>query len=166
MMMKEIRGPNFSGGIAKVRFITTREEANDNIKYFEQLITLYKQLTDRWAAGNSHQLVGSNLHFIFITDGCNLVGTATLAMVKTAMRCKGLIEDVVVDQQYRKADLGKALIQNMIALAKEKGCKRLELTSKPERAGTACLYLKQGFELIAEAVPGNPEATNLYRMEL
>lgn len=164
--MREIRGPCFSGGVAKVRVITTREEANDNIKYFEQLIKLYKQLTDRWPSKDIQHLVGPNVHFIFITDGCNLIGSATFALVKTAIRCKGLVEDLVVDQQYRKTELGKALVQEMITLARKRGCRRLELTSKPDRAGTAALYLKQGFELIAEAVPGNPEATNLYRMEL
>ncbi len=162
-MIRQIHGTCL-GSSAQVRTIETRAEARDNIEFFYQLPNLYKQLTDRTPDPNIAALVNSNLHFVFLTETTNLVGTATLVWVRTAIRCKGFIEDVVVDKRYQRSGLGKILIEQIIQLAKIRRCQCLQLTSKPER-GTACFYSQLGFRLVSGALNGNPEGTNLYRYE-
>jgi phosphinothricin acetyltransferase len=164
-MIREITGACFESGKAQIRIIETREDAHRNETFFFQLTNLYRQLTDRTPARNMMQLVGPHLHFAFITDGTNLVASATLVVVRTAIRCKGFVEDVVVDQKYRNGGLGKILVDEIITLGRLRGCQCLQLTSKPERAGTGCFYPKLGFEQLAIARTDHPDGTSFYRYE-
>lgn len=150
---------------AQIRTIETREEAVRNEAFFSQLYNLYRELTDRTPARNISQLVNSNLNFIFITEATNLIGSATLAVTRTAIRCRGHVEDVVVARGHQDSGFGKILVQGAINLARKHGCHCLQLTSKPDRCGTSCFYPKLGFELIATALPGHREGTHLYRYE-
>lgn len=162
-MIRQVQGTCF-GSSVQVRTIETREEARDNVEFFYQLPNLYQQLTDRTPARDIIGLVNPNLNFVFLTETTNLVGSATLVWVRTAIRCKGFVEDVVVDQRYQRSGLGKILLEQIIQIAKARRCQCLQLTSKPER-GTACFYSQLGFKLVAGAIAGNPEGTHLYRYE-
>ena len=161
--MRQIIGDCFKEKSAHVCVVDTREEARNRQAFFDQLPNLYPQMTERALCKNIAGLVGNNLNFIFIVEGTNLIASATLAFVKTATTCKGLVEDVVVSQMHRRSNLGNELIQEAIRLGRERDCQYLQLTSKPGRAGTSSFYTKVGFELIALAREGNPEGTNLYR---
>lgn len=165
-MVRQIECPCLASGRADVRIITTKEEARDNETFFYQLTSFYRQLTDRIPKKDIICLVGARTHFVFLTEGTNLIGSATLALIETAITRRGIVEDVVVDQRYRGAHLGQTLLQEVIKLARLKGCKCLQLTSKPERAGTSSFYPKLGFEAVAFARTDHPEGTNLYRMDL
>lgn len=162
-MMREITGEHFGGNTAFVRIIDTQEKARDQQCFFVQLINLYQQLTDRTLGRNIAGLVSNDLNFIFIIQGTNLIASATLALVRTATRYKGLIEDVVVSHEYRKAGLGKVLIEEAVAIGRARGCQFMQLTSRPERPGANMFYPKLGFELVATARGEHPEGTNLYR---
>mgnify|MGYP001617535083 CR=1 FL=1 len=164
-MMREITGDHLGGSAAHVRIIDTREKAQHQQCFFAQLINLYQQLTERAPSRNIASLVSNDLHFIFIIQGTNLLASATLVLARTAIRCQGLIEEVVVDQAYRKAGLGKILIEEALRLGRARGCQYMQLTSKPERPGANMFYPKLGFELLA-AAQDHPQGTNLYRCYL
>lgn len=159
-MMRTINGTN---GSLYVRVVDTPDKALDCRCYIDQLVNLYRQLTDRTPAKNMALLVNKNFAFIFVTEGSNLVATLTLVIVRTGTTCKGLIEDVVVDQAHRKIHLGEALVEEALQLARNCGCQYVQLTSKPERAGTSAFYAKAGFEQIALANRDHPEGTRFYR---
>jgi ribosomal protein S18 acetylase RimI-like enzyme len=58
----------------------------------------------------------------------------------------GNIDELVVDIEYRNRGIGRLLINEMEAIAKHRGCKRLELDSAFHRTTAHAFYEKQGFE--------------------
>lgn len=63
---------------------------------------------------------------------------------KCALR--GRIEDIVVDQGYRKLRLGSFVVELLTALSRELGCYKVTLDCKPEVAGfyERCGYVNEG----------------------
>ncbi|MFA5188120.1 MAG: GNAT family N-acetyltransferase [Patescibacteria group bacterium] len=57
----------------------------------------------------------------------------------------GLIEDVFIVKKMRGHGHGKALVKQVIELAKEKGCYKLIATSRHSRSKVHKLYIKLGF---------------------
>lgn len=85
----------------------------------------------------------------------HLVGSVSLAITEQFHRqirfCR--IISLVVDQQYRKLGIGKALIQYAEHITKENGCEFMEVASAVHRApmGAHDFYLSLGFnEAIVE----------------
>ena len=58
----------------------------------------------------------------------------------------GLLEDVFVDESQRGSGLGSALVQEVIAAAREAGCYKLIATSRAARPKVHELYERLGFE--------------------
>ena len=58
----------------------------------------------------------------------------------------GLLEDVFVDESQRGSGLGTALVQEVIAAAREAGCYKLVATSRASRPKVHELYERLGFE--------------------
>ncbi len=58
----------------------------------------------------------------------------------------GLLEDVFVDESERGSGLGTALVQDVIAAAREAGCYKLIATSRASRPKVHELYERLGFE--------------------
>ena len=69
---------------------------------------------------------------------------------------KALIEDVVVDQNYRGKGYGKVMIEKVMELCRNKGNVTLMLTSRPSRIVANQLYQSLGFE---------KRETNVYKMK-
>ena len=67
------------------------------------------------------------------------------------------IEDVVVDDAARGHGVGEALNQFALGLARDKGAKTVDLTSRPSREAANRLYQRIGFQ---------PRETNVYRFSL
>ena len=57
----------------------------------------------------------------------------------------GLLEDVFVDESHRGSGLGTALVQEVIAAAREAGCYKLVATSRASRPKVHELYERLGF---------------------
>ncbi len=57
----------------------------------------------------------------------------------------GLLEDVFVDESERGSGLGTALVQEVIAAAREAGCYKLVATSRASRPKVHELYERLGF---------------------
>jgi len=58
----------------------------------------------------------------------------------------GLLEDVFVDESERGSGLGTALVQEVIAAAREAGCYKLVATSRASRPKVHELYERLGFQ--------------------
>ena len=86
-----------------------------------------------------------------------IVGTLTLVTFRIPTGMRAWIEDVVVDDSARGHGVGDALNRFALLIAAEKGCKTVDLTSRPSREAANRLYQRLGFE---------PRDTNVYRYSL
>jgi ribosomal protein S18 acetylase RimI-like enzyme len=89
-------------------------------------------------------------------DGA-VVGTLTLVTFRIPTGVRAWIEDVVVDDSARGHGVGDQLNQFAIDLARSKGAKTVDLTSRPSREAANRLYQRIGFQ---------PRETNVYRFDL
>jgi ribosomal protein S18 acetylase RimI-like enzyme len=67
------------------------------------------------------------------------------------------IEDVVVDDRARGKGVGEALNRAALSMARQRGAKTVDLTSRPSREAANRLYQRLGFVR---------RDTNVYRFEL
>lgn len=86
-----------------------------------------------------------------------VVGMLTLACFRLPTGTRAWIEDVVVDEKHRGMGVGAALVARAMDLARDRGARTVDLTSRPSREAANRLYLRLGF------VRRN---TNVYRYEL
>lgn len=70
---------------------------------------------------------------------------------------KGWIEGMVVDENARRMGIGEKLMLKALEVARKKGLKNINLTSRPQRVAANKFYQKIGFE---------KQETNVYRLEL
>jgi ribosomal protein S18 acetylase RimI-like enzyme len=89
-------------------------------------------------------------------DG-RMVGMCTLATILIPTGVRARIEDVVVDESARGQGIGSELIMAAVRLAKTRGARNVDLTSRPSRSGANRLYQRLGFEV---------RDTNVYRFDL
>lgn len=94
--------------------------------------------------------------FVARDDDGRIIGVSTLAIFPIPTARRAWIEDVIVDEPSR-GGVGAALTKAMIERARHRGCKTIELTSRPAREAANHLYRKLGFQL---------RETNVYRYEL
>jgi len=86
-----------------------------------------------------------------------MVAALTIAFYRTPTGLKARIEDVVVDKDSRGKGFGETLVRYAIEKAKQRGCAKVDLTSRPDRTEANRLYLKIGFRSVK---------TNVYRYPL
>lgn len=79
-------------------------------------------------------------------DG-KLVGVGWIFPRQTYLRKQAVIEDVVVDQNYRGKGFGEEITLDLMRWAKENGVDTIELTSGSHRVPANELYKKVGFQL-------------------
>lgn len=89
-------------------------------------------------------------------DG-DVLGSLTLVVFRIPTGLRAWIEDVVVDVDARGRGVGEVLNRFAIDLAAERGCRTVDLTSRPTREVANRLYQRLGF---------TPRDTNIYRFEL
>ena len=100
---------------------------------------------------NGHAVV------MVVKDGPRIVGMGTLFILANVGLKSGDIEDVVVDEVYRRQGLGKGIMSALVNAARDNDLKQLYLTSRSSRVTANKLYPKLGFEL---------RETNVYRLKL
>jgi N-acetylglutamate synthase-like GNAT family acetyltransferase len=79
-------------------------------------------------------------------DEGKLIGMSLLIPLTKFMAFFGNVEDVVVSEDYRGQGIGKKLMENLIAKAKELGMQHLFLTSNKNREAARAIYAAYGFE--------------------
>ncbi len=118
-----------------------------------QLDEDYKPLSDDDIKG----MINSEGCFIFAARSQNkIVGMITLIIYRIPYTKKAVLEDVVVDEDFRGQGIGTKLIQTAIAKAKKTGAFIIDFTSRPNRESANRLYKKLGFK---------QRETNVYRLE-
>ncbi len=127
-----------------VKIVTTYNDTL--VAAFARLIP---QLSDTAAPPSEEMLrciIASPDTTLFVADDeDSVVGTLTLAIYPAPTGCKAWIEDVVVDTSARGGGIGKALVTQAIATAKERGAHSVNLTSNPSRTAAHKLYAECGF---------------------
>ena len=120
----------------------------------DKLIKLFEQLTSREVEFDINKVLQVPNLFCYVAevDG-KIAGFAalTLRFVPTKGYV-GVIEDVVVDENYRRMGLGTKLMEKLLEKGKELKVFAIELTSNPQREGARRLYQKLGFELLETGV--------------
>ena len=119
-----------------------------------QLDKDYKPLSD----DDIKAMVTMDNCFIFVA--CfqdKIVGMATLIAYRIPYTKKAVLEDVVVDKQFRGQGIGTKLINTAIAKARKTGAFFIDFTSRPTRESANRLYKKLGFKI---------RETNVYRLLL
>ncbi len=86
-------------------------------------------------------------------DGA-IVGSLTLAIFPIPTGVRAWIEDVVVDEGVRGQGIGVALNEEALKVARDKGARTVDLTSRPSREAANRLYRRLGFK---------QRETNVYR---
>lgn len=80
-----------------------------------------------------------------------------VVVVHTLTGTRARIEDVVVEERYRRRGLGEKLVRRLIQEARSRKAKVVELTSRPSRVAANSLYRRLGFR---------KRNTNVYRLIL
>lgn len=92
--------------------------------------------------------------FFIAEDGAKIIGMLSLVYFKIPTGLRARIEDVVVDDSYRRQGIAESMSGAAIEHYKNSGARSLDLTSSPSREAANKLYLKLGFNL---------RDTNIYR---
>jgi len=79
--------------------------------------------------------------------GGQIIGTLTLVIFRIPTAMRAWIEDVVVDSSARGRGVGEALTLAAVKLAKERGARTVDLTSRRSRQAAHRLYEKAGFHV-------------------
>jgi ribosomal protein S18 acetylase RimI-like enzyme len=121
------------------------------VEAFERLLPQLSSSAARLTRESLAEIIGAPHNTVLLardtSDGNRIIGTLTLVMfhIPTAMRA--WIEDVVVDDVARGRGVGEALTLAAVDLAKRRGAKTVDLTSRRSRQAAHRLYEKAGFHV-------------------
>ena len=128
---------------------------------FERLVPQLSRSSPPPSESELAQLAGAPGTVVLLArdswGGGSLVGSLTLVTFRIPTGVRAWIEDVVVDEGARGRGVGEALNRAALDAARARGCKTVDLTSRPSREAANRLYQRLGFV---------PRDTNVYRMEL
>ena len=86
-----------------------------------------------------------------------IIGVLTLAVYHVPTGIRSIVEDVIVDERFRRMGIAQALMSRAVELARDAGASGMSLTSNPRRVEANLLYQKLGFQL---------RETNIYFLSL
>lgn len=134
-------------------------EANEElVEAFARLIPQLSKSSPPPSATEVAEMVESPASDVLVARlAGRIVGTLTLVVFRIPTGVRAWIEDVVVDDAARGHGVGEALNQFALGLARDKGAKTVDLTSRPSREAANRLYQRIGF---------HPRETNVYRFDL
>lgn len=75
-----------------------------------------------------------------------IAGLLTLIIYRVPTGIRSIVEDIVVDEKFRRQGIARALLNHAIRLARDAGAGNLSLTSVPDREAANKLYEKMGFQ--------------------
>lgn len=104
-------------------------------------IPSWDDLTLLLDSGNSRLLVAR-----YPASDSPIVGMLTLALYRVPTGGRSIVEDLVVDEQFRGRGIAKALLLSAAGIARDAGANGISLTSNPQRVEANRLYLSLGFQ--------------------
>ncbi len=81
------------------------------------------------------------------SEGSEILGVLALAIYRVPTGIRSIVEDVIVDERFRRMGIAQALMSRAVELARDAGASGLSLTSNPRRVEANLLYQKLGFQL-------------------
>ncbi|KAI7850327.1 acyl-CoA N-acyltransferase [Circinella umbellata] len=127
---------------------------------FNQLVLLFQQLSSAATENTVRNALASlqNRVLVAISDKNAIAGALIVAMTPCASGIRVHIEDVIVDDNYRRQGIATKLLQEAIERGiKDFNARTIDLTSRPDRDAANKLYQKLGFK---------QRETNVYRYEV
>lgn len=109
---------------------------------------LVKQL-DSSAQFNEQNLYNAilNGYISKVIKNGKLVGIGWIFPRQTLLRKQAVVEDMIVDEDYRGKGLGKIILTDLIKWARKNNVEVIELTTNPKRIAANNLYKKMSFKL-------------------
>jgi ribosomal protein S18 acetylase RimI-like enzyme len=132
----------------------TAEVRPGNAEDFPAVLGLLRQLwpgaeLDRAAlrAVFERGLASDARAYVVATAGGRVVGFGSLALKDSLWQAGhlGHVDELVVDEAHRGRGVGARLLEHLAGLARERGCRRLELDSAPHRTDAHRFYERHGF---------------------
>ena len=80
-------------------------------------------------------------------DGEKLIGMGWVFPRQTLLRRQAVVEDMIVDPEYRGKGYGEEILLQLLEWAKKEGMNTVELTTNPQRLAANSLYQKVGFKI-------------------
>jgi ribosomal protein S18 acetylase RimI-like enzyme len=134
------------------------EVTDEVVDAFARLLPQLSASADPVDRVGLHRVVTGPANTVLVArSGGAIVGTLTLVVVSLLTGVRAHIEDVVVDSSARGRGVGAALTNAAAELARQRGARSVELTSRPSREAANRLYRRLGFQL---------RDTNVYRYPL
>jgi len=122
---------------------------------FDSIVPLLKQLwpdnpLDLKAARDifDRGLASDKRAYLCAWHGDRIIGFCTL-IIRDCLWLQadvGYICDLVVDQDHRGSGVGTALVERVVEIARQRGCRRAELDSGFHRTEAHAFYEKRGFQ--------------------
>jgi phosphinothricin acetyltransferase len=127
--------------------LLNKERINGELQ--DQLAQLYLQLNSELKQLSLKDILEhpERIDVACCFDNNILVGIAMMANYKVISGYKGMIEDVVVSEQYRGQGLGRQLMEKLLKSAKERQLTEVLLFSGHHRTTAINLYKSLGFVL-------------------
>jgi ribosomal protein S18 acetylase RimI-like enzyme len=115
----------------------------------EVLVKLFTQLTKGENNFDLEMILSDNsCRCIVLEDNDTVIGSATLSIYSSPVKGRvGVVEDVIVDKNYRGKGLGRSLMDELIKIGEKENLTYITLTSNPKREAARNLYQSLGFEL-------------------
>jgi len=141
-----------------VDIVEVEEVSPDLVEAFQRLIPQLSSSNPPPTESELQAIVSSDASILLIAveDG-EIYGSLTLVIFPIPTAIRAWIEDVVVDGTARGKGVGAKLNETAIDIAKQRGARTVDLTSRPSREAANRLYGRLGFE---------QRDTNVYRFTL
>ncbi len=144
--------------VVSVEIEIASEVSDELVQAFARLIPQLSKSSPPPDAAQLGEMIAGDASDVLVArlDGA-IVGTLTLVTFRIPTGVRAWIEDVVVDDSARGHGVGDLLNRFALDVARRKGAKTVDLTSRPSREAANRLYQRIGFE---------PRDTNVYRYSL
>jgi phosphinothricin acetyltransferase len=123
--------------------MVTPEFLVDINRLLPQLSSSPVSCTDEWL----NYMFDYNTRLFVAIDNGKIVGTVLLAPMVILVGQKDWIEDVVVDENYRRQGIASRLMDMTEQASREQFAKSVNLTSNPDRGGARQMYGDRGYKL-------------------
>ena len=139
-----------------MKIIEVNEFTNEYLDFVRKLLCLLTSEPKQFTEADFREIIVSdNSHLFFLIDDNVIAGMVTVGIYRSPTGTKAWMEDVVIDEEYRRKGLGRMLTQYAIDYVKSQQVDSLMLTSNSLRIVANHLYQSIGFE---------QKETNVYQM--
>ena len=142
-----------------MKVVEATEVTPELVDAFGRLIPQLSRTSPPPGAAELQEMVDApDTHVLLaVEDDGAILGTLTLVLFQIPTAMRAWIEDVVVDEAAAGRGISYELNRFALDLARSRGAKTVDLTSRPSREAANHVYKKIGFEL---------RETNVYRFDL